>query len=44
MCYKMLYEIIVSTTVKPKEIKTVQTNQKDLTKKKDTSNSMFIFS
>ena len=32
-CYKMLYEIIVSTTVKSKEIKTVQMNNKDLMKK-----------
>ena len=32
-CYKMLYEIIVSTTVKSKEIKTVQMNHKDLKKK-----------
>jgi hypothetical protein len=29
----MLYEIIVSTTVKSKEIKTVQMNHKDLKKK-----------
>ena len=33
MCYKMLYEINVSATVKPKEIKTVEMNHKLLTKK-----------
>ena len=31
-CYKMLYEIIVSTTVKPEEIKTVQMSLKGLKK------------